>query len=107
MILSRIYSDPELLAKVDAERKIYRDMLAARGKAFSDAAKECGLSIVPYDAGFFVSVPCDDPDAVSKKLEAEDVFLVPLAKGIRVSVASVPESVCAALPPIIKKAIDK
>ena len=107
VILSRIYSDPELLAKVDAERKIYRDMLAARGKAFSDAAKECGLSIVPYDAGFFVSVPCDDPDAVSRKLEAEDVFLVPLAKGIRVSVASVPESVCAALPPIIKKAIDK
>ena len=107
VILSRIYSDPQLLDKVNAERKIYRDMLAARGKAFSDAAAECGLQIVPYDAGFFVSVPCSDPDAVSQRLEKEDVFLVPLAKGIRVSVASIPESVCAELPPIIKKALDE
>ena len=107
VILSRIYGDPELLAKVDAEREHYRNMLIARGKAFSDAADEAGLEIVPYDAGFFVSVPCDDPDGASAKLEKQGVFLVPLAKGIRVSVASVPEETCAKLPALIKKAIDK
>ena len=106
VILSKIYGDPALLAKVDEERKIYRDMLAARGRAFSEAAAECGLKIVPYDAGFFVSVPCDDPDAASKKLEEQDVFLVPLAKGIRVSVASIPEEACRKLPPMIKAAIE-
>ena len=106
VILSNIYSDPALLSKVDEERKIYRDMLAARGRAFSEAAAECGLKIVPYDAGFFVSVPCDDPDAVSKKLEEQDVFLVPLAKGIRVSVASIPEEACRKLPPMIKAAME-
>lgn len=106
VILSRIYGDPALLEKVNEERKIYRDMLNARGRAFSEAAAECGLTIVPYDAGFFVSVPCDDPDAVSKKLEEQDVFLVPLAKGIRVSVASIPEDACRKLPPMIKAAIE-
>ena len=105
VILSRIYSDPELLEKVNAERKKYRDMLASRGRAFGEAAAECGLKIVPYDAGFFVSVPCDDPDAVSRRLEEQDVFLVPLAKGIRVSVASIPESACRKIPPMIKAAI--
>ena len=106
VILSRIYSDPQLLAKVDEERAGYRNMLLARGKAFSDAAAECGLEIVPYDAGFFVSVPCADPDAASKRLEEQDVFLVPLAKGIRVSVASIPEAACRKLPPLIKEAIE-
>ena len=80
VILSRIYGDPELLADVDAERAHYRDMLAARGKAFTEAAGEAGLDIVPFDAGFFVSIPCDDPDAVSAELEKEGVFIVPLAK---------------------------
>ena len=106
VILSRIYSDPQLLAKVDEERAGYRNMLLARGKAFSDAAAECGLEIVPYDAGFFVSVPCADPDAASKRLEEQDIFLVPLAKGIRVSVASIPEAACRKLPPLIKEAIE-
>ena len=105
VILSRIYSDPELLARIDEERAGYRDMLIRRGRAFSEAAEECGLEIVPYDAGFFISIPCDNPDEVSHKLEEEDVFLVPLAKGIRVAVASLPEDKCRILPPIIKKAL--
>ena len=105
VILSRIYSDPELLARIDEERAGYRDMLIRRGRAFSEAAEECGLEIVPYDAGFFISIPCDNPDEVSHKLEEEDVFLVPLAKGIRVAVASLPEDKCRILPPIIKKVL--
>lgn len=107
VILSRIYGDPELLADVDAERAHYRDMLAARGKAFTEAAGEAGLDIVPFDAGFFVSIPCDDPDAVSAELEKEGVFIVPLAKGLRVSVASISEEKCRRLPAIIKAAMEK
>ena len=107
VILARIYSDPDLLAKVDEERAGYRNMLLARGRAFSEAAAECGLEIVPFDAGFFVSVPCPDPDAVSRKLEEQDIFLVPLAKGIRVSVASIPEAACRELPPLIKEAMEE
>ena len=106
VILSRIYGDPQLLAKIDSEREKYRNMLIRRGAAFSREAEKVGLEIVPYDAGFFVSIPCDNPDEVSRKLEEKDVFLVPLAKGIRVAVASLPEEKCAALPAIIKEALE-
>ncbi len=107
VILSRIYDDPQLLQKVNEERKKYRDMLIARGRAFSEEAAKAGLEIVPFDAGFFVSVPCEDPDALSKKLEEKDVYLVPLKMGIRVSVASLSEDKCRRLPAIIKAAMEE
>lgn len=97
-ILSKIYSDPELKAKVFEERQGYREMLLRRGRAFEKAAAECGLEMVPFDAGFFASIPCSNPDEVAARLEKEGIFLVPLAKGLRVSVASVSEEVCCRLP---------
>ena len=105
VILTKIYDDPKLLAKVHEERAGFRDMLLRRGKAFETAAAEVGLEIVPFDAGFFTSVPCADPDKVSAKLEEEGIFTVPLAKGVRVSVASVSEAVCRRLPARILAAI--
>lgn len=104
VILSRIYGEPELLAKINEERAFYRNMLIRRGAAFSRAALECGLEIVPYDAGFFISIPSDNPEELSRKLEEKDIFLVPLAKGLRVSVASISEDKCAILPALIKEA---
>lgn len=106
VILSKIYSDPQLLAKVDEERAKYREMLIKRGRAFEEEAKKVGLEIVPFDAGFFVSIPCSNPDEISKKLEAEGLFIVPLAKGLRVSVASVSEAACRKIPAMVKKAMD-
>ena len=107
MIVAKIYADPALKARVDEEREGFRAMLLRRGKAFETAAQAAGLEIVPFDAGFFVSIPCANPDAVSAELEKEGIFLVPLAKGVRVSVASIPEVVCAAIPAKIKAALDR
>ena len=98
VILSKIYGDPELKAKVFEERQGYREMLLRRGRAFEKAAADCGLEMVPFDAGFFASIPCCNPDEVAARLEKEGIFLVPLAKGLRVSVASVSEEVCRMLP---------
>ena len=98
VILSKIYGDPELKAKVFEERQGYREMLLRRGRAFEKAAAECGLAMVPFDAGFFASIPCSNPDEVAARLEKEGIFLVPLAKGLRVSIASVSEEECRRLP---------
>lgn len=105
VILSKIYSDPKLLAKVDEERAKYREMLIRRGRAFEEEAKKTDLEIVPFDAGFFISIPCENPDEISKKLEAEGLFIVPLAKGLRVSVASVSEAACRKIPAMVKAAM--
>ena len=105
-VMARIYADEELAARVTKERAEIRDMLLRRGKAFEEEAKKVGLVTVPFDAGFFVSIPCDDPDAVASKLEEKGIFTVPLAKGVRVSVASVSEEKCRVLPAEIKNAMD-
>ena len=81
-------------------------MLLRRGKAFEEAANECGLEMVPFDAGFFASIPCQNPDQVAARLEKEGIFLVPLAKGLRVSIASVSEEVCRMLPAKILAAME-
>lgn len=94
VVMGKIYADPELEAKVDAEREGIRDMLLERGKAFEEALAAEGVESVPFDAGFFASIASDDPDAVSAELEKEGIFTVPLAKGVRVSVASISKDKC-------------
>ena len=106
VILAKIYEDPELLEAVSSEREYYRNMLLARGRAFEEEAAKAGLEIVPFDAGFFASIPCGDPDAVSAELEKQGLFTIPLAKGIRVSVASVSEEKCREIPAMVKAVID-
>lgn len=94
VVMGKIYSDPELQAKVDEERRMYRDMLLERGKIFEKTLNENGVKCVPFDAGFFVTIACDDPAAVGRKLEEQDIFCLALAKGIRVSIASISKEKC-------------
>ena len=105
--LSNIYADEKLLAKVTAERQRYCKMLVQRGKTFQKAANEIDLKIVPFDAGFFVTVPCENADAVGLELQKEGIFTVPVGKGLRVSVACISEEICKKLPPAFLKAIKK
>lgn len=105
VVIAKIYESTELLEKVNNERKVYTDMLLSRGKAFEKASNEVGLEIVPFDAGFFASVPCEKPEVVGKKLQEEGIFIVPLAKGLRISVASIKEADCEKLPKKILEAM--
>ncbi|HZK87788.1 MAG TPA: aminotransferase class I/II-fold pyridoxal phosphate-dependent enzyme [Anaerovoracaceae bacterium] len=105
VVISKIYASEKLLDKVNQERKAFRDMLVRRGKAFEKAAYEVGLEIVPFDAGFFASVVCENPEEVSKRLQEEGIFLIPLDKGLRISVASIKEDDCKMLPAKIIGAI--
>ena len=88
--LATIYSDPELLAKVCAERDYYYQMIKARANLFTKEAEECGLPMLPYVAGFFLSIPAKNPDAICEKLHEDNIFAVPLAAGVRIAVCAVP-----------------
>jgi aromatic-amino-acid transaminase len=107
VILSKIYQDEKLRQATINDRKQCRDMLIKRGKAFMEAAAEVGLETLPFRAGFFFTIPCDEPDAVCARLEEKGIFLVPIGKGIRVSGASISEDICRKLPLEIKKAMDE
>lgn len=88
--LATIYSDAELLDKVYAERDYYYQMIKARADLFTKEAQECGLPMLPYVAGFFFSIPAENPDAICDKLHEDNIFAVPLAAGVRIAVCAVP-----------------
>ena len=106
-VIANVYENEELLKRVDLERAKYVDLLERRGTAFDEEAAKIGLKTVPYDSGFFTSIPCSNPDEVAARLEKRGIFIVPLAKGLRVSVASISEEKCRMLPAIIKEEMDK
>lgn len=88
--LATIYSDAELLSKVCAERDYYYQMIKARADLFTKEAAECGLPMLPYVAGFFLSIPAKNPEAICEKLHEDNIFAVPLAAGVRIAVCAVP-----------------
>ncbi|MGI6204998.1 MAG: pyridoxal phosphate-dependent aminotransferase [Anaerovoracaceae bacterium] len=93
-VIEKIYADNVLLDKVTSERAKYRSMLIKRGHVFEEAARSAGLECVPFDSGFFTCIECDDPDGISAKLEEKGDFVVPFAKGIRISIAAISEEKC-------------
>lgn len=94
VLMGMIYDDPELQDKVSHERAEARKMLLERGRAFEETLHEEGIVSVPFSAGFFASVACDDPEAVAAELEKQDIYCVALAKGVRISVASISKDKC-------------
>ncbi|MHC1745819.1 MAG: pyridoxal phosphate-dependent aminotransferase [Negativicutes bacterium] len=88
--LGIIYNDKDLLAQVEKEREEYVRAIRARADIFMQEAKEVNLKILPYTAGFFLSVPVQHPVEVCEELKKENVFAVPLDKGIRIAVCAVP-----------------
>ncbi len=105
-VIEKIHADPELLRETDEERKVWRDRLLERGRAFEAAAREAGLPVVPFRAGFFVTIPVEDPDRVCAELNKRDVYLIPVDGGVRVSVAAVSEEKCRRLPAVIKSVMN-
>ena len=103
--LVEIYSHPELLTQIEKERDYYYKMSKARADVFMKEAKACGLPFIPYKAGFFLSIPCKQPDAVCDKLHEDHIFIVPLAAGIRVAVCAIPLKQMPGLAGKIQKAL--
>jgi len=106
-IMTRIANDPEKTKLYEAEVNETKVMLRRRADAFVEGAKEVGLEILPYRDGFFVSIPCKDAKKLSDELIKENVFAIPLKKGLRFAVCAVSEEKCRIAPAIIKKALDR
>ncbi len=104
-VVANIYEDSETLMAVEQERKIFRDILLERGKVFEEKSREVGLDIVPFDAGFFTCISCDNSEEVSENLARKGLFVVPLTKGIRISIASISKEQCVKAVEIISSVL--
>ena len=91
-LLATIYNDKQLLSQFEKERDGFYELIKERANIFMAEAKECGLNMLPYRAGFFISIPSSDSDAVCNKLHDDLIYAVPLAAGVRIAVCAVPSS---------------
>lgn len=104
--LATIYKDKKLLDDIQKERNHYYKMIQERGDVFTREAQECGLKMMPYISGFFLSIPAKDSEAVCNKLHEDNIFCVPLAAGVRVGLCCTPLSKIYGMAKKIKKAMD-
>jgi aromatic-amino-acid transaminase len=104
--LATVYNDPSLLTAVEKERDFYYKMIKARADLFTKEAQECGLKMLPYIAGFFLSIPAKNPVAICDKLHEVNIYAVPLAAGVRIALCAVPLKKIVGMPAKIKAAMD-
>lgn len=89
-LLADVAGNPALKASIDAERNGYSKLLQDRAKIFLQEAAAVGLPTLPYNAGFFITVPAQDPKAVAEKLVQHNIYVVPLKKGLRFAICAIP-----------------
>jgi len=106
-LMAVIYQDKELLAQVEQERGQYYALIRERADIFMREAKEANLAMLPYIAGFFLTIPTENPDAVCTKLHDDNIFAVPLAKGIRIAVCALTTTKITGVAAKIAKAIQE
>ncbi len=89
--ITRALVEPDLRARVDAERATLKALLDRRVAAWNDRARAAGLTFPRYDGGFFTTVLCDGAFDAAAALKQDGVFVVPQAGALRVALCSVPE----------------
>lgn len=105
-VLAAIYADSQLMKAADQERAAVLDIIKQRAAVFSQEAKDAGLAMLPYRSGFFLTIPCDKPEAVCKALAQDNIFLVPLAQGVRISICAIPVRKITGLAVKVKQAVE-
>lgn len=108
MVMCDFAAHEEKMADFKAEQAVLSQTLQKRAEIFTREAKECSLVTLPYKAGFFVMVPADSVETAQKAAEilrTQDIFLVPLGKGLRVALCAIVEEKIGGLAAKINEAL--
>lgn len=106
-LLGEINANPQLRQRADEERDFLKNLINKRAMAFLKEAEAVGLPTTPYHSGFFITVPALNPPAVCDKLAQNNIFVVPLKKGLRIAVCSIPTHKIPGLATKTKEALTK
>lgn len=66
-----------------------RALLITRANAFIKESKKVGLKHYPYECGFFVKIPCEQPSIIYETLKKKGLYVLPLERGIRLTLSSI------------------
>lgn len=82
-VLTTYYDD--FASEIEEARKLLID----RANAFIEEAKKVNLYHVPFDCGFFVTIPVDNPQETFEKLKAKGLYTLPIKGAIRLTISSI------------------
>lgn len=105
-IITKIFSDEDLKKSFEDELKFAKFLLSKRADAFLLGAKNAGLKTIPFDCGFFITIPCQSPERVYQALVQKKIHVIPMGNVIRVTISAISLNDCERLPKIIKDVID-
>ena len=80
------------------------NLLLDRSKLFLREAKECNLECYTYKSGFFITIPCNG-EKVFDRLKENNIYVVPLKQGIRISLSALSKKEIANLASKIKEVL--
>ena len=101
-LIERLVLHDEYRFDYEEEVKFVCSMLENRSKAFLEAAQKVGLKTLPYEKGFFICVPCDDPVTVLNALHKDGVHLVSTKSCLRIALCAINKDEASRLPALIK-----
>lgn len=104
-ILNKLMSTEETEKVFVEELADARNLIQARSSIFLKEANEVGLVMHPYKSGFFMSIPSENPNQLVEDLRKNDIYVVPMEKGIRMAVSSIPTDQMPGLAKRIKEVI--
>lgn len=92
------------------ERDASVAMLQRRADIVVKEAEECGLPLYPYHEGFFITIPIEDSDLLSRyhaALMKDHIYTVKFQKGIRIAICGLPEKKCYSLAARMKTILEE
>lgn len=92
-------------SEFEVELKAASDLLVKRANTFIEEAKKNGVKSLPYECGFFVTIPCSNPKDVFNKLKERGVFIIPMSNAIRVTLSSISTAEIVRLVAILKEVL--
>ena len=105
-LVCKVFNDNELKKLFEQELELSRKTLIKRANTFLEESKNVGLKTLPFDCGFFVTIPCNNPTKVYEYLVNKKIHVIPMSGVVRVTISAITLDECKMLPKFIKEAID-
>ena len=86
-----LVANEEKYKAYEAERDQYDVLIHERANIFKEEAEECGLPMLPYHGGFFITIPTDSATEICEELKKDHIYVIALANGIRVAACGIPK----------------
>ena len=105
-IIERLVLKEEYRDSYEEEVKKAASIMEERSLTFLKAAKEVGLKVLPYERGFFICVPVNNPNEVLEALHEDKVHIIATKTCLRIALCSVNKNEADRLPRLIKHRLD-